>query len=64
MEWFKAAEKFNDALASSDPTPGGGAAAAMAATMGCALSIMAVQTTLKRKSTPQASKDRLTPALR
>ncbi len=59
MEWSKAAEKFNQALASSDPTPGGGAAAAMAAAMGCALALMASQTTVKRKSTPQEVKDRL-----
>ncbi|MBR2865280.1 MAG: cyclodeaminase/cyclohydrolase family protein [Elusimicrobiaceae bacterium] len=64
MEWFKAAEKFNQALASSDPTPGGGAAAAMAAAMGCALALMAGNTTLKRKATPQETKDRLEPHLR
>ena len=64
MEWYKAAEKFNEALACSDPTPGGGAAAAMAAAMGCSLAMMAAQTTLKRKATPQDVKDRLTPSLR
>ncbi len=64
MEWFKAAEKFNQALASADPTPGGGAAAAMAAAMGCSLVIMAAQTTINRKSTPQEVKDRLTPHMR
>jgi len=64
MEWYKAAEKFNEALASSEPTPGGGAAAAMAAAMGCALAMMALQTTCKRKNTPQETKDRLAPAIR
>ena len=39
MEWFTAAEKFNQALASADPTPGGGAAAAMAAAMGIKTSL-------------------------
>lgn len=64
MEWSKAAEKFNQALASSDPTPGGGAAAAMAAAMGCALALMAAQTTIKRKSTTQEVKDRLSTRVR
>lgn len=64
MEWYKAAEKFNEALASSDPTPGGGAAASMAASMGCSLVMMAAQTTLKKKTTPQAVKDRLSPSVR
>lgn len=59
MEWFKAAEKFNQALASADPTPGGGAAAAMAAAMGCSLVLMAAQTTLKRKATPAQTKEKL-----
>ena len=64
MEWYKAAEKFNEALSSSDPTPGGGAAAAMTAAMGCSLAMMALQTTCKMKATSQAVKDRLAPALR
>lgn len=59
MEWFKAAEKFTQALASSDPTPGGGAAAAMTAAMGCALALMAAQTTANKKSTPPEIKDKL-----
>ena len=54
MEWYTAADKFIEALASSDPTPGGGAAAASAGAMGCALAMMAVGTTLKRKATPEA----------
>ena len=52
MTWFPAATEFTKALASPDPTPGGGAAAAMAGAMGCALLLMAIGTTLKRKSTP------------
>lgn len=52
MTWEQAATQFTQALASSDPTPGGGAAAAMAGSMGCALACMAIATTLKRKSTP------------
>ncbi len=64
MEWFKAAEKFNQALASADPTPGGGAAAAMAVAMGCSLAIMAGQTTLNKKSTTEDVKTRLIPPLR
>lgn len=59
MEWFKAAEKFNQALASADPTPGGGAAAAMAAAMGCSLALMAAQTTVNKKTTPEAVKEKL-----
>ncbi len=54
MIWNTGAKQFTDALASSNPTPGGGAAAAMAGAMGCALVAMAIQTTLKRKeSSPQ-----------
>ena len=41
MEWFTAAQHFTKALASAEPTPGGGAAAAHAAAMGCALAMMA-----------------------
>ena len=64
MEWFKAAEKFTDALASSDPTPGGGAAAAMAAAMGCSLALMAIQTTCNKKNTSPEIKSRLSTVLR
>lgn len=60
MQWYKAAEQFVEALASADPVPGGGAAAAMTATMGCALAMMAAQTTINRKSTSQEVKTRLT----
>ena len=53
MNWDIAAEHFLKELSSSNPTPGGGAASAMAGAMGCALAMMAVSTTLKRKATPQ-----------
>ena len=52
MIWNTGAKQFTDALASSNPTPGGGAAAAMAGAMGCALVMMSIHTTLKRKNTP------------
>lgn len=53
MNWNQGAEQFLEALSSDNPTPGGGAAAAMAGAMGCALILMAIGTTLKRKSTPK-----------
>ncbi len=64
MEWYTAAEHFTEALASSAPTPGGGAAACAAGAMGCALAMMAVGTTLKRKATPTESLPRLEQSLR
>jgi len=45
-----AVERFLESLASAEPTPGGGAAAATAGAMGSALAAMAVGTTLKRKN--------------
>lgn len=56
MQWEQGAELFLDALSSDKPTPGGGAAAAMAGAMGCALLLMAIGTTLKRKNTPESHK--------
>lgn len=56
MQWEQGAELFLDALSSDKPTPGGGAAAAMAGAMGCALLLMSIGTTLKRKSTPESHK--------
>ena len=64
MEWYTAAERFTEALATSDATPGGGAAAAMASAMGCALALMAAKTTLKRKNTPAEIRTRLDPAVK
>ncbi len=52
MTWVNAAGQFVQALSSTAPTPGGGAAAAHAGAMGCALALMAIGTTLKRKKTP------------
>lgn len=57
MTWNQDANQFLTALSSSDPTPGGGAAAAMAGAMGCALVLMAIGTTLKRKNTPESHKE-------
>lgn len=59
MQWNQEAELFLDALSSDKPTPGGGAAAAMAGAMGCALLLMSIGTTLKRKNTPDAHKTSL-----
>ena len=59
MNWNQGAEQFLTALSSAEPTPGGGAAAAMAGAMGCALILMSIGPTLKRKSTPQGHKDAL-----
>ena len=64
MEWYTAAERFTEALASSDPTPGGGAAAAQAGAMGCALAMMAIGTTLKRKTISPDVKNRLEQSLK
>lgn len=52
MTWANAAEEFVQALSAPMPTPGGGAAAALAGSMGCALALMAIGTTLKHKKTP------------
>ena len=60
MSWNQNAHQFLTALGSAEPTPGGGAAAAMVGAMGCALLRMAVGTTLKRKATPQQHKTVLT----
>ncbi len=64
MEWYTAAERFTEALASSDPTPGGGAAAAQTGAMGCALLLMAIGTTLKRKTIEPQVKIHLETSLR
>lgn len=59
MQWSTAAEQFIAALASSEPVPGGGAAAAHAGAMGCALALMALGTTLKRKNIPLPVREQL-----
>lgn len=63
MNWNTGAQQFTDALASANPTPGGGAAGAMAGAMGCALLIMAIGTTLKRKNTPPENRPLLEKSL-
>ncbi len=52
MQWACNANQWLDALSSADPTPGGGAAAAVTGAMGCSLLLMSLRTTLKRKATP------------
>ena len=59
MTWIHGADEFLTALSSSDPIPGGGAAAAMVGAMGCSLGLMAIATTLKRKSTPENDRSTL-----
>lgn len=59
MDCYGAAEQFISALASAEPTPGGGAAAAHAGAMGCALLLMAAGTTLKRKNISQEVRAKL-----
>ncbi len=57
MTWNQDANQFLTALSSSDPTPGGGAGAGMAGAMGCALILMSIGTTLKRKNIPDSHKE-------
>jgi glutamate formiminotransferase len=47
--WSQAGKSLISALASSEPTPGGGSAAAIVGGMGCGLALMAVAVTLKSK---------------
>lgn len=47
--WRGAAEIFTSALASTDPTPGGGSAAGVAGAMGCALGRMAAGISAAKK---------------
>ncbi len=58
--WQAGAGLFVDALASTDPTPGGGSAAAVSGAMGCALGQMALGITLRGKKLDEAKR----PALR
>ncbi len=64
MTWENASSQFIQALSSPQPTPGGGAAAAHAGAMGCALACMAIATTLGKKNTPAAHKPALEQAHR
>lgn len=59
MTWTQGATEFLTALSSPAPTPGGGAAAAMAGAMGCALALMTIGTTLKRQNTPPQNRSTL-----
>ncbi|WP_428897725.1 Formiminotetrahydrofolate cyclodeaminase [Parelusimicrobium proximum] len=61
--WQSGAEKYIDALSSSDPAPGGGSAAGIAGAIGASLASMAVSTTLKLKKTPPENKPFLTSLL-
>lgn len=54
--WTEAAARMLEALSSTDPTPGGGSAAAIAGAMGCALGAMSLGIALRSK--------KLDPALR
>ncbi|MEK7721496.1 MAG: glutamate formimidoyltransferase, partial [Elusimicrobiota bacterium] len=58
--WQAAANLFVDALATTNPTPGGGSAAAVSGAMGCALGAMAIGITLRGKKLDEGRK----PALR
>ena len=59
MEWQDAAEQLVESVASSSPTPGGGAVAAHTGALGCALGLMAIRTTLKNKQISIEQKTRL-----
>ena len=61
VNWQEGANCFIDALADKSSVPGGGSAAAYTAAMGAGLLLMAAGVTIKRKATPQADKDFLTP---
>ncbi|MBI5624505.1 MAG: cyclodeaminase/cyclohydrolase family protein [Elusimicrobia bacterium] len=55
LDWRSAAKDLTEALSSTDPTPGGGAAAAVAGAMACALGCMAAAISLKsKKLNPEA----------
>ena len=61
VTWQEGANCFIEALADKNSVPGGGSAAAYVASMGASLALMALGVTIKRKATPQADKDFLTP---
>ncbi|MEQ8965826.1 MAG: cyclodeaminase/cyclohydrolase family protein [Azospirillaceae bacterium] len=50
--WDHGLADFVDATASDSPTPGGGSAAMVAAATGCALVLMALKVTARRKDAP------------
>lgn len=47
--WSARLDEFRDATASAEPTPGGGSVAAVAATLGLGLVIMALEISARRK---------------
>lgn len=57
--WQAGAGRLADALADSNPTPGGGSAGAVAAAMGCALGVMAASVSLKSKKLDPAKRPSL-----
>ncbi len=54
--WLKGGKTLVQALENTDPTPGGGSAAALSGAMGCALAIMAAAVTLKSKKLDEAKR--------
>ncbi|HNW45531.1 MAG TPA: glutamate formimidoyltransferase, partial [Elusimicrobiales bacterium] len=58
--WQAGAGLFVDALANTDPTPGGGSAGAVSGAMGCALGQMALGITLRGKKLDEAKRPALT----
>ncbi|OGS06854.1 MAG: glutamate formimidoyltransferase [Elusimicrobia bacterium RIFOXYA12_FULL_51_18] len=57
--WQNGANLFIDALANTEPTPGGGSAAGISGAMGCALGAMAVGISLRSKKLEEAKKPAL-----
>jgi glutamate formiminotransferase / formiminotetrahydrofolate cyclodeaminase len=57
--WQAGANAFVDALANTDPTPGGGSAGAVSAAMGCALGMMAVGISLRSKKLDESKRPAL-----
>jgi len=62
-DWRKSGREMAQALSNTDPTPGGGSAAAVVAAMGCGLGEMAVGITLKSKKLDEAKRRPLGQAL-
>ena len=62
--WQAGAGLFVDALAGTDPTPGGGSAGAISGAMGCALGQMALGISLRSKKLDEAKKPALSALLR
>lgn len=63
INWQNGIESFIDAISSGNATPGGGAAAAVTASIGCGLTMMAISITMKMKSTTPEDKKLLNAAL-